>query len=340
MRMVRNGVVVDFGYVNGIPATISFNGNTFYYVTNGQGDITGITDTQGNVLITYYYDAWGTTTSIYNPDTTHGLTLATINPLRYRGYVYDWEVGLYYLQSRYYIPEIGRFLNADGYTSTGQGIIDCNMYAYGLNNPITYYDPTGYSASWIKAIVWRIVFTAVTVVLRHKANSIHFSEEMDVCTDGKFCNEDLNSNPMPYGDTCHYGHTARLDGICADCVNYMVIPGDCPNKQDLLGCVGVIINNKTGDYVFAVVCEIGPNENGTGYGACAWDEVSIRAAWLLNGHQPGTPIANTRQYGSYTYIILPNTKQTWTNNNAMLQGQIDEAGKKYWPFGWLRRGVP
>ena len=163
-----------------------------------------------------------------------------------------------------------------------------------------------------------------------KDTLIHTSGEMDVCTDGKFCNDDLNIASNPYGDTCHYGHTARLDGICADCVNYMVIPGDYPDAKDLLGCVGVIINNDTGNYVYAVVCEIGPNESGTGYGACAWDEVSIRAAWLLNGHNPGASIANSRQYGNYTFIIFTKSKQAWSVG-ADLQDRIDAVGKTYWP---------
>ena len=63
----------------------------------------------------YGYNAWGniltTTGELAN-------TLGQINPLRYRGYVYDTETGLYYLQSRYYDPEIGRFLNADAFAST------------------------------------------------------------------------------------------------------------------------------------------------------------------------------------------------------------------------------
>lgn len=159
MRMVRNGVVVDFGYVNGIPATISFNGNTFYYITNGQGDITGITDTQGNVLITYYYDAWGTAYCTYNTATSpYAQSLYDLNPLLYRGYVFDREAGMYYLQSRYYIPSIGRFLNADGLVSTGQGILGNNMFAYCDNNPVNRTDPTG--EFWITALV----VTAVVVV--------------------------------------------------------------------------------------------------------------------------------------------------------------------------------
>ena len=66
-----------------------------------------------------------------------------MNPLRYRGYVYDTETRFYYLQSRYYDPEIGRFLNADSYASTGQGILGNNMFAYCQNNPIVYVDPFG-----------------------------------------------------------------------------------------------------------------------------------------------------------------------------------------------------
>ena len=73
----------------------------------------------------------------------------------YRGYVYDAETGLYYLQSRYYDPEIGRFINADAFVSTGQGFVGNNMFAYCANNPILYKDPTGNTA----------VFSIVNAVL-------------------------------------------------------------------------------------------------------------------------------------------------------------------------------
>ena len=71
-------------------------------------------------------------------------TLANVNPLRCRGYVYDQETGFYYLQSRYYDPAIGRFLNADSYASTGQGIIGCNMFTYCGNNVASNKDATGF----------------------------------------------------------------------------------------------------------------------------------------------------------------------------------------------------
>ena len=62
------------------------------------------------------------------------------------GYDYDAETTLYYLQSRYYDPEIGRFINSDAYASTGQGILGNNMFAYCLNNPVGFSDPDGYCA--------------------------------------------------------------------------------------------------------------------------------------------------------------------------------------------------
>ena len=59
-----------------------------------------------------------------------------MNPIRYRGYYYDSEIGMYYLQSRYYNPQVGRFINADGYVSTGQDVTGYNMFAYCSNNPV------------------------------------------------------------------------------------------------------------------------------------------------------------------------------------------------------------
>ena len=75
-----------------------------------------------------------------------------MNPLRYRGYYYDTETGFYYLQSRYYDPAIGRFINADALASTGQSILGYNMYAYCNNNPVMLSDPQGYAAGWTNTV--------------------------------------------------------------------------------------------------------------------------------------------------------------------------------------------
>ena len=112
----------------------------YYYYKNVQGDITAIVDSAGQKVVEYTYDAWGKVLS-----TTGSLasTIGASNPYRYRGYWYDQETGLYYLQSRYYDPQTGRFINADVYVSTGQGVLGYNMFAYCLNNPVNGCDPTG-----------------------------------------------------------------------------------------------------------------------------------------------------------------------------------------------------
>ena len=109
-------------------------------------------NTSGIPVVSYSYSPYGEIESV--TDNT-GFDLGTINPLRYRGYIYDEESGLYYLQSRYYDPATCRFINADGYASTGQGIIGCNMFVYCLNNPVNLVDEGGNNAasatlpSWI-----------------------------------------------------------------------------------------------------------------------------------------------------------------------------------------------
>ena len=125
---------------DGTPMAMSFNGVRYYYVTSLQGDITAIVDQNGTVVTTYLYDAWG---NHLNTTGSLSATVGRYNPLRYRGYVYDRETNLYYLRSRYYNPETGRFINADGLVSTGQGVIGNNMFAYCNNNPVMLVDLTG-----------------------------------------------------------------------------------------------------------------------------------------------------------------------------------------------------
>ena len=101
----------------------------------------GIYDETGTKVVEYIYNAWGEVTTKYL--TTQSLTALYQNPFRYRGYYYDTITGFYYVSSRYYDPEIGRWLNADGYVSTGQGILSNNMFAYCENNSVNKIDPAG-----------------------------------------------------------------------------------------------------------------------------------------------------------------------------------------------------
>jgi len=132
---------LDFAYsANGTPLTVTYNDCTYHYVTNIQGDVIAILDDIGRLVCRYAYDAWGNVTDLGG----RGDNVSYFNPLRYRGYVYDQETQLYYLQSRYYNPTWGRFLNADAFVSTGQGVLGNNMFAYCNNNPVMYVDPRGY----------------------------------------------------------------------------------------------------------------------------------------------------------------------------------------------------
>ena len=115
----------------------------FFFEKNVQGDIIGVYNSTGKKIGAYTYDAWGKCSlSGANGNTIlEDKVVAFYNPFRYRGYYYDYETGYYYLQSRYYNPEWGRFLNADGQLNTG--FLGYNLFAYAWNNPIMFIDPSG-----------------------------------------------------------------------------------------------------------------------------------------------------------------------------------------------------
>ena len=138
IRQAGGGKTIDFVYdENNQPLAMKYNNTLYYYVLNAQGDVVRIVNSSRSVVASYTYDPWGKIISSSG-------TLADINPLRYRGYYYDAETGFYYLQSRYYDPEIGRFINADSYASTdATGLLSTNMFAYCENNPVMRVDPTG-----------------------------------------------------------------------------------------------------------------------------------------------------------------------------------------------------
>ena len=146
---------LDFSYDNvGMPYSLIYNDGTttttYYYITNLQGDVMYLVDANGVQVAAYDYDPYGKVI------TSTG-ELAGINSLRYRGYYYDSETGFYYLQSRYYDPEICRFINADSYASTGDGFTGLNMFAFCNNNPANRIDPDGHDSyvwEWITTMWW------------------------------------------------------------------------------------------------------------------------------------------------------------------------------------------
>ena len=115
------------------PAVVVYNGTAYAYVKSLQGDIVAILDENGNTVVSYGYDAWGAPLWCTGELAE---TLGKVQPFRYRGYVFDEETGLYYLRSRYYNSELGRFLNADT-------IYYCNLFCYCKNSPTRRFDANG-----------------------------------------------------------------------------------------------------------------------------------------------------------------------------------------------------
>ncbi|MDW7658489.1 MAG: RHS repeat-associated core domain-containing protein [Bacillota bacterium] len=120
---------------------MQYNGSMYFYVRNAQGDIIRLINSTGAAVVEYAYDAWG---KLLSTTGSMASTLGVDNPYRYRGYRFDAETGLYYLQSRYYNPQWGRFVNADGILGIRGDINGHNIFSYCKNNPVSNADHTGY----------------------------------------------------------------------------------------------------------------------------------------------------------------------------------------------------
>ena len=159
-----------------------------YEDTNGWLDL--LTSYRGHSIS---YDAWG---RLLNSSTNQ---IFKANPIRYRGYYYDTESGLYYLGSRYYDPQVKRFINADGYASTGQGFVGCNMFAYCGNNPIRFVDLNGCfweeARDFFKNIydnIGRIIGPDITVVYQSRTDDPDPTPECPlIIVSGEYATETL-----------------------------------------------------------------------------------------------------------------------------------------------------
>ena len=168
VRESYGSTILDFIYYpDGTPLAMRYSADggdsysTYYYVLNTHGEIIQLVHPYGDIVAEYQYDAWGNILSASG-------SRAEINPLRYRGYYYDSETGFYYVSSRYYDPEIGRFLSPDStdiLTASPLVHTDKNLYAYCDNNPVVRADGSG--EFWhivVGAVVGAVISTGVTVI--------------------------------------------------------------------------------------------------------------------------------------------------------------------------------
>ena len=124
---------------------MNLNGVEYYYIRNTQGDIIGLFDKTGVQVVSYTYDTWG---KLISTTGTLASTVGAKNPYRYRGYRYDAETGLYYLQSRYYNADWGRFINANGVIGQTGEILGHNLFSYCKNNPVNMHDDAGFKPAF------------------------------------------------------------------------------------------------------------------------------------------------------------------------------------------------
>ncbi len=149
---------LQFVYDNAGVVGVIYDGTQYFYRKNVLGDIIAILDQNGSIVVKYIYDAWGNHAVVDKDgknieDPEH---IGNKNPFRYRGYYYDVETGFYYLQTRYYDPEVGRFISQDSVEyADPESINGLNLYAYCGNNPVKNIDPNGTS------FAIQIVFSAL-----------------------------------------------------------------------------------------------------------------------------------------------------------------------------------
>jgi len=140
-----------------------YDKENYFYSRDLTGNITSIVDKNGLIMVEYQYDAWGRwLNQATAAKTSIGTTLLSLNPFLYKGYIYDDESGFYYLKSRYYSPEIRRFINVDSEVGDVGKLEHHNLYAYCNNNPVMLADENGKWPNWLTVV---LVAAAIVIVI-------------------------------------------------------------------------------------------------------------------------------------------------------------------------------
>ena len=176
--MVRGSEVLYFWYDGqNRPAVVAYNGTKYAYVYSLQGDVLALINSSGTEVVGYNYNAWGETLSVTG---TLAATLGNIQPFRYRGYIYDYETGLYYLRSRYYNPVWCRFINADS-------LVNGNLYCYCGNNVLNNEDQSG--------MLWESLINYLQITYKYQY------KQLDNYSIGELRGTDVAFRRHPYVDS-------------------------------------------------------------------------------------------------------------------------------------------
>ena len=193
------------------PAIVAYNGTKYAYIYNLQGDVLGLIDSNGTEVVKYTYDAWS---KVLSATGSLASSLGIVQPFRYRGYVFDVETGFYYVSSRYYDPEIGRFINADDidYLGADGSPLSYNLFAYCMNNPVNRFDinDNWSMPNWLKVTVGAVAIAGLAVAT--------------VCTGGAaavVCGAVMGA----IGSGISGGWQGALDGACSGFMSGTLIGG-------------------------------------------------------------------------------------------------------------------
>ena len=159
---------------NGDAFGFTYNGTEYYYLKNAQNDVVALVDSNRQIVAKYAYDAWGHIVSVTDAEgndiSAQKDHIGNVNPIRYRSYYFDSETYFYYLNTRYYSPEMCRFLNADDTDTllcSPNELTDKNLFAYCDNNPVMRVDHGGDFWMLIGAAVGAVVGGAVSAISQY-----------------------------------------------------------------------------------------------------------------------------------------------------------------------------
>ena len=137
---------------NGELYGFKYNNTPYYYLRDALGNINAILSSSGSIVAKYEYDAWGNHKVLSSSGSVSSSTtfIGNINSFRYKGYYFDYETQLFYCNSRYYSPELCRFISPDSIEYLDpQSINGLNLYCYCMNDPVMYSDGSGHAPEWL-----------------------------------------------------------------------------------------------------------------------------------------------------------------------------------------------
>ncbi len=173
-RLLKQSNGLEFIYDASGVAGVVYNEVKYFYRKDAQGNVVALLNADGEVAVRYEYDAWGNHVVTDKNDNPVTSGIGVLNPFRYRSYYYDTETELYYLQTRYYDPELGRFISQDSIEYAAPETINgLNLYAYCGNNPVMNIDPTG--NAWWDVLAWigvGLVIAAAVVLTAGAAGAV------------------------------------------------------------------------------------------------------------------------------------------------------------------------